>query len=569
MNRKIRSGALTGLHGEKNWYKRGAARAMMRAVDFKEEDFDKPLIAVASPYTNATPCNDHIDRLGRVVMDELKRVDAMPLIFGTPIVSDGITMGTDGMRYSLVSRDLIADCIETMIDAYYCDGAVTLGGCDKSIPGAVMPLARCNVPSVFVYGGTILPGNYKGKKIDIVSIFEAVGEHGAGKISEEDYHGVECGACPGAGSCGGMYTANTMASAYEAMGISLPGTASLPAVNVDNKISAEKIAECARAAEAVVNLIDKRIFPKDIMTFDSLSNAFVVAMALGGSTNAVLHLLATAREADVDFTLKDMELLAKKTPLLANMKPSGKYMMLELNEVGGVPLVMKELFDNGMIKGDCITVSGETVAKNLESVGSIPEGQDLLFHVAKPYGVPGSHIQILHGNLAEEGAVMKLSGKDIPEFTGPAKVFEKEEDCLDAILAGKIQKGDVIVIRYEGPKGGPGMREMLAPSSALVGAGLGKDVAMITDGRFSGGTHGIMMGHVAPEAYVGGLIALVEEGDEIEIRPYDGSVKLNVSDEEIAKRRANWKALERKCKRGILSKYRNAVKSASVGAVTS
>lgn len=569
-SRKIRSGTLTGIHGSDNWVKRAAARAMFRAVDFKDEkDFDKPMIAVSAPYTNATPCNDHIKNLGEELKKDLFEVEAMPIIFGTPIVTDGITMGTEGMKYSLVSRDLIADCVEMMIEAYYCDGAVTLGGCDKSIPGSVLPLARTNVPSVFVHGGTILPGTYKNKTVDIVSAFEAIGMRGAGQIDDEELRGIECASCPGSGVCGGMYTANTMSSAYEALGISLPGTASTPAMTPANELSPEKVAECKRAAEAVLNLIDLNIRPKDIMTKKAFENAITVVMALGGSTNALLHLIATAHEVNVDLTLDDFSRIAKKTPLMVDMKPAGRYMMLDLDDVGGIPVLMKELFDAGMIHGDCITVSGKTVKENIKDAGPVRENQDVMYTVSKPFSEAGKHMVILKGNLAEEGCVLKLSGKELNPFKGPAKVFEYEEDALDAVMEGKIEKGDVIVIRYEGPKGGPGMREMLSVSAALVGAGLGKDVALITDGRFSGGTHGIMIGHIAPEAYVGGMIGLLKDGDMIEILPTEEKIDVELSEEEIAKRKTEWKQPDSKFKRGVLAKYRALVGSASQGAVTS
>lgn len=569
-HRKLRSGTLTGIHGEKGWVKRAAARAMLRAVDFKqEEDFDKPVIAVASPYTNATPCNDHLKDLGEQLKKSVFDANGMPVIFGTPIVSDGITMGTPGMRYSLVSRDLIADCIETMIEAYFCDGAVTMGGCDKSIPGAVMPLARTNVPSVFVYGGSILPGKYKGQDLTIVSSFEAIGARGAGKIDDKELKEIECHSCPGAGACGGMFTANTMSSAFEALGISLPGTASTPAMTPENTLSPEKVSECERASKAVMNLIDQKIYPRDIMTRKAFENAITVVMALGGSTNAVLHLLALAHEANVDITMKDFREISKKTPLLADMKPFGKYVMLDVNNIGGLPVVMNELLNAGLIHKDCITVTGKTVEENLRDAGQLPENQDVILPVAKPYAEKGNHIRILHGNLAEEGCVIKLSGKHVESIKGPARIFECEEDALDAIMENKIVKGDVIVIRSEGPKGGPGMREMLQVSAALVGAGLGKDVALITDGRFSGGTHGLMVGHIAPEAAVGGTIGLLEENDEIEINPFEDSIQVNISNEEIEKRRANWVAPEKKEKRGVLAKYYDCVQSASKGAVTS
>lgn len=566
---KIRSGELTGIRGQKNWIKRAAARAMLRAVDFKkEEDFNKPLIAVASPYTNATPCNDHLEKLGNRLKAQLMKEGSMPLIFGTPIVSDGITMGTSGMKYSLVSRDLIADGIEMMIEAYYCDGAITLGGCDKSIPGAVMPLARTNVPGIFIYGGTILPGRYKNKDLTIVNTFEAIGAFSRGEMNEKDFHQIECHSCPGSGACGGMYTANTMASAFEALGISLPRTASTPAVDRNNRLSSQKLTEIKHASVTILELIRQRIFPRNIMTRKAFLNAIAVVMSLGGSTNAILHLLAVAHEANVDLTLADFQKISEKVPLLANMKPFGDYVMLDLNRIGGIPMVMKELMNAGFIHGDCLTVSGKTVRENLIDAGQIPDNQKVFFPILKPLSEAGHHVRILHGNLALEGCVMKLSGKEIEFINGQARVFESEECALDAVLDGKIHKGDIVVIRYEGPKGGPGMREMLSVTAALVGAGLEKDVGLITDGRFSGGTHGIMVGHVSPEAQVGGTIALVEEGDLIEIRPFENSIILHVSESELERRRKKWKMPEKKYKRGVLAKYYDCVGSASKGAIT-
>lgn len=568
---KHRSQDLTGLHGDPNWAKRAPARAMLRAVDFKhEEDFDKPIVAVAAPYTNGTPCNDHIQELGEHLKKEVEQVSAMPIIFGTPVVSDGISMGTEGMKYSLVSRELIADCIETMTEGYLCDGAITIGGCDKSIPGAVMPLLRNNIPGIFIYGGTIRPGKWKGQDLQIVSAFEAVGAHSAGKIDDEELHEIECHSCPGAGSCGGMFTANTMASVMEAIGMSLPGSASHTAMTEDNQnISDDKKNDCAEAAQALMELLRQGIKPRDIVTRKAIENGVTVMMALGGSTNAILHILAMAHEADVDWSIEDYNRISEKTPLLGNFKPFGQYVMTDLDAIGGIPMVMKELLDAGLIHGDCLTVSGKTIAENLEGVGAVPKDQDVMYSIAKPLSEPGHHVTILHGNLAPEGCVLKLSGKKLTNHTGPARVFEDEESCLDAILTGKITDGDIIVIRNEGPKGGPGMREMLAPSSALMGAGLGKTVALITDGRFSGGTHGIMIGHIAPEVQDGGPIAIVQEGDEITIEVENKELNLNISDEEMQQRFAKWKAPESKYKRGVLAKYARLVSSASKGAVTS
>lgn len=571
---KRRSADLTGLHGDKNWIKRAPARGMMRAVDFKhEEDFDKPIVAVAAPYTNGTPCNDHILELGKILKQEVEKNGAMPIVFGTPVVTDGIAMGCEGMKYSLPSRDLIADCIETMIEGYLTDGAITIGGCDKTIPGAVMPLLRTNVPGVFIYGGSIRPGKLRGQDLQIVSIFEAVGKFSAGKISEKEVNEIECHSCPGAGACGGMFTANTMSSIMEACGMALPGEASHNAMTPDNRtLSGEKIKDCQLAAEALMNLLRQNIKPRDIFTRKAVENAITVMMALGGSTNGVLHLLAMAHEANIDLELSDFERISRKTPLLGDFKPFGRYVMADLDAIGGIPVVMKELFDAGLIHGECMTVSGKTVAENLEQLSNLTIQQSsspVIYSIAKPLGPKGSHIRVLHGNLAPDGSVIKLSGKEMKEFIGPARVFECEEDCLDAILAKKIRAGDVIVIRNEGPKGGPGMREMLAPSSALMGAGLGSTVALITDGRFSGGTHGIMVAHMAPEAYEGGPIALVHEGDQISINLETQELTLHVPATTLETRRKAWKRRQDKYQRGFLAKYRTLVSSASRGAVTS
>ncbi|MDF2379489.1 MAG: dihydroxy-acid dehydratase [Candidatus Gracilibacteria bacterium] len=570
-NLKHRSKELTGLHGDKNWAKRAPARAMLRAVDFKnEEDFDKPLIALAAPYTNGTPCNDQIDELGKTLKSEIYSAGAMPIIFGTPVVSDGISMGTEAMKYSLVSREIIADCIETMINGYLCDGSVTIGGCDKSIPGAVMPLLRTNVPSVFVYGGTIRPGKYKGQDLNIVSSFEAVGQHGAGNIDDEELKQIECHSCPGAGSCGGMYTANTMASIMEAVGMNLSGSASHNAMTENNKsVSEDKKNDMKQAAKAVMNLLRQDIKPRDIVTRESIENAVTVMMAVGGSTNGVLHVLAMAREAEVDFTIDDFNRMNEKTPIIGNFKPTGKYVMSDLDAIGGIPLIMKELMDAGMLHTDCMTVSGKTIAENLENIGKIPNTQDVITSIANPLYEPGHHLVILKGNLAPEGSVLKLSGKTLHSHTGPARVFEDEESCLNAILAGKIIDNDVIIVRNEGPAGGPGMREMLAPSAALIGAGLGKTVALITDGRFSGGSHGIMIGHVAPEAFRGGTIGILQEGDEITIDVDNKELNVNLTEEELEKRKAEWKQMKPRYTRGTLAKYAKLVHSASEGAITS
>jgi len=566
---KHRSSLLTGTPGGADWAKRAAARAMLRAVDFTDDDFVKPIVTVACPPSNATPCNDHIRDLGDILFQEIEGAGGKPFLFGTPVISDGETMGMEGMKYSLMSRDLIADCIETMHEGYAADGILTLSGCDKSIPGALMPILRNNSIGLTLYGGTILPGSWRGEDLTIVSAFEAVGAHGAGKITDEELHEVECHSCPGAGSCGGMYTANTMASVIEGMGMSVPGSASHAAVDRRNRISPEKRKDCVDSVKALVGLLRRGIRGRDIATREAFENAIVVMMALGGSTNGILHLLALAHEAQVPLALDDFQRIGQNVPLLGNFKPFGKYVMADLDRIGGIPMAMKTLLDAGMLHGECLTVTGKTVAENLADAPARPGGQDIFFSLESPYAPPGRHITILRGNLAPEGAVLKLSGKTLTHHTGPARVFDREEDALDAILSGRIRKGDVIVIRYEGPKGGPGMREMLSPSAALMGAGLGKDVALITDGRFSGGTHGIMVGHIAPEAQAGGAIAVVREGDRITINPGVRTISLEEGEAEVTARLSRWKAPEPKYRRGVLGKYATLVGSASRGAVTS
>lgn len=576
---KNRSVELTGTPCSENWVKRAPARSMFRAVGFKDEDFKKPLITVACPYTNATPCNAHIESLGKIVCDEVEKTGGKPIIFGTPVVTDGETMGTEGMKYSLVSRDLIADSIEMMHEAYLADGILTLSGCDKTIPAALMPIARNNSIGLTLYGGTILAGSYKGESLTIVSTFEAVGAYSAGKISEEDFHEIECKACPGNGACGGMYTANTMASAIEALGMSIPYSSSHPAVDTNNQISKEKRKDCEDSIKALFNLLKKGIRARDIMTYEAFENAIILVMALGGSTNAVLHLLALAHEAGVKLALKDFDRISQKVPLIGDFKPFGKYVMQDLDKVGGVPMVMKMLLENNLLHEGCLTVTGKTVAENLKDTPNFtkensptvyfPKDQQVIYPLEKPLAKAGHHIRVLHGNLAEDGAVIKLSGKEIKKFSGPAKVFESEENALDAILGGKIKKGDVIVIRSEGPKGGPGMREMLSPSAALMGKGLGKDVALITDGRFSGGSHGIMIGHIAPESFEGGNIALVEEGDTITIDLDKLTLNVEIEEKVLQTRRKKWSAPKLRYQRGVLAKYAKLVSSASKGAVTS
>lgn len=566
---KRRSEEITGNRQENTWVERTAARTMLRAVRFYDEDFDKPLIALAVPYTNGTPCNDHIRELGDLLQAEIEKAGGKAIIFGTPVVSDGISMGTEAMKYSLVSREVIADAIELMTEGYRVDAVITLSGCDKTIPAALMPIARNNLIGLTLYGGSILPGKHQGEELNIVSAFEGIGAHAAGKIDDQQLHGIECNACPGAGSCGGMYTANTMAAAIEAMGMSLPGSSSNMAVDSDNNISPDKCEDAARSARALVALLEQGSSARDIMTRKAFENALTVAWALGGSTNAILHLLALAKEAGVALSLADIATITGQVPLLGNFKPFGRYLMNDLHELGGVPMVMKLLLDAGYLHGECLTVTGKTIAENLANVPGLPSGQDVVYPAEAPYASAGTHIRILHGNLAAEGCVLKQSGKDLQTMCGPARVFEREEDALLAILAGRILAGDIVVIRFEGPQGGPGMREMLSPSAALMGAGLGDSVALLTDGRFSGGTHGIMIGHVAPEAQVGGAIALIEEGDRIEIDLDNEELNLLLEPAEIERRRQNWQAPQAKYQRGVLAKYARLVSSAASGAVTS
>ena len=566
---KRRSSQITGNRGDANWVERTASRTMLRAVRFTDEDFTKPLIAVAVPYTNGTPCNDHIRDLGDLLQQEIEAAGGKAIIFGTPVVSDGISMGTEAMKYSLVSREVIADAIELMTEGYQVDGIITLSGCDKTIPAALMPIARHDLIGLTLYGGSILPGQHGNQELNIVSAFEGIGAHSAGKIDDRELHVIECRACPGAGSCGGMYTANTMASAIEAMGMSLPGTSSNMAVDRSNRISGDKSRDAAESARALIALLKQGVSARQIMTRKAFENALTVAWALGGSTNAVLHLLALAREADVDLTLKDIAEITARVPLLGNFKPFGRYLMNDLHRLGGVPMVMKVLLDAGFLHGDCMTVSGRTIAENLQNAPDFVENQDVIFPVDAPYAPAGRHIRILYGSLAEEGCVLKQSGKDLKTLGGPARVFDREEEALQAILGGHINSGDIVVIRYEGPKGGPGMREMLSPSAALMGAGLGDSVALITDGRFSGGTHGIMIGHISPEAQTGGTIALVREGDRIEIDLDREELNLVIDEAELASRRESWQERAQRYEHGVLAKYARLVSSAAKGAVTS
>jgi dihydroxy-acid dehydratase len=541
---------------------RAPNRAMLRAVGFKDEDFDKPIIGVASGYSNITPCNDRIDVFAKVAMDTLRAAGGMPQIFGTITISDGISMGTEGMKCSLVSRDVIADSIETVCRGQNMDGVLAIGGCDKNMPGAIIGLARLNIPGIFVYGGTIKPGHYQGKDLTVVSVFEAVGQFGAGKMSREDFNCIERFACPGSGSCGGMFTANTMSSAIEAMGMSLPYGSTM--ASPDD----EKVRDTGASAKVVIELIRRRIFPRDIITRQSLLNAITVVQAIGGSTNAVLHLLAIASAARVKLSINDFEKIRQKTPHLADMKPSGKYVATDLHRAGGIPLVMKMLLNAGLLDGSCITVTGKTVAENLKDIPDEPAaGQDVILPIRKPK-YPHGHLAILRGNLAEEGCVAKISGIQHTSITGPARVFDSEEKAMAAIMADQIKAGDVLVIRYEGPKGGPGMREMLSPTAAIIGKGLGDSVALITDGRFSGGTYGLVVGHVAPEAQVGGAIGLLKNGDLITIDAEKRLLEVKLSKAELSRRRKVWKAPKPRYTRGVLSKYARLVSSASIGAVT-
>ncbi|MBE9057360.1 dihydroxy-acid dehydratase [Sphaerospermopsis sp. LEGE 08334] len=541
---------------------RSPNRAMLRAVGFQDEDFNKAIVGIANGYSTITPCNMGINKLAQRAEIGVREAGAMPQIFGTITISDGISMGTEGMKYSLVSREVIADSIETACSGQSMDGVLAIGGCDKNMPGAMLAMARMNIPAIFVYGGTIKPGKYDGQDLTVVSSFEAVGQHSAGKINEEELLAVERNACPGAGSCGGMFTANTMSSAFEAMGMSIPYSSTMAAEDE------EKAESTAKSAAVLVEAIRKQILPRQIITRKSIENAISVIMAVGGSTNAVLHFLAIARAAGVELTLDDFETIRGRVPVICDLKPSGRYVATDLHKAGGIPQVMKMLLVHGLLHGDCLTISGQTVAEVLADIPDEPSpDQDVIRPWNNPMYAQG-HLAILKGNLATEGAVAKITGVKKPAITGPARVFESEESCLDAILAKKIKAGDVVIVRYEGPKGGPGMREMLAPTSAIIGAGLGDSVGLITDGRFSGGTYGMVVGHVAPEAAVGGNIALVEEGDSITIDANARLLQINVSDEELARRRANWQPRPPRYTKGVLAKYAKLVASSSVGAVT-
>lgn len=541
---------------------RSPNRAMLRAVGFGDEDFSKPIVGIANGYSTITPCNAGLNSLALRAEAALRAANAMPQLFGTITISDGISMGTEGMKYSLVSREVIADAIETVCNGQSMDGVLAVGGCDKNMPGALIAIARMNIPAIFVYGGTIKPGRYKDRDLTIVSAFEAVGQYSAKKIDEQELLEVERRACPGVGSCGGMYTANTMSSAIEALGMSLMYSSTMAAEDP------EKADSAARSGEVLVDAIRAQRLPRQIMTRKAFENAIAVVMALGGSTNAVLHLLAIAHAAEVPLTIDDFETIRQRVPVLCDLKPSGRYVATDLHQVGGVPQVMKMLLAHGLLHGDALTITGQTVAEVLADVPEEPSpDQDVIRPWSEPL-YPHGHLAILRGNLAGEGAVAKITGVKSPRITGPARVFESEEDCLHAILQGRINAGDVIVIRYEGPKGGPGMREMLAPTSAIIGAGLGDAVGLITDGRFSGGTYGMVVGHVAPEAAVGGTIALVQEGDSITIDAEARLLQLNVPDDELSRRKSAWQPPAPRYTRGVLAKYARLVSSSSLGAVT-
>ena len=556
MSNKLRSSVIT------QGVERTPNRSMLRAVGFSDDDFNKPIIGVANAYSTITPCNLSLNMLTRRAETALKEAGAMPQVFGTITVSDGISMGTEGMKYSLVSREVIADSIETAVNAQSMDGVLAIGGCDKNMPGALIAMARMNIPAIFVYGGTIKPGHYDGRDLDIISAFEAVGQYSAGVIDEAERLEIERRAIPGAGACGGMYTANTMSSAFEALGMSLLASSTMAAEDE------EKVDSTAESARVLVDAIRQQRRPRDILTRQAFENAIAVVMAIGGSTNAVLHLLAIAHAAQVPLTIDDFETIRAKTPVLCDLKPSGRYVTVQFHQAGGVPQVMKILLANGVLHGDALTITGQTVAEVLAGVPEEPDpNQDVIHPWSKPL-YPQGHLVILKGNLAEEGGVAKISGLKNPQITGPARVFESEEECLQAILAKQINVGDVIVIRYEGPKGGPGMREMLAPTSAISGAGLGGKVGLITDGRFSGGSHGLVVGHVSPEAAVGGAIALVQEGDSITISADKRLLQLHVSAEELARRRAAWQPPAPRYTSGVLAKYARLVSSSSLGAVT-
>ena len=542
--------------------RRAPNRAMLRAVGFTDEDFEKPIIGIANGQSDITPCNAGLGKLADIASVELRKGGGMPQMFGTITISDGISMGTEGMKCSLISREVIADSIETVCRGASMDAVLCIGGCDKNMPGAMIAMARLNIPGLFVYGGTIKPGHLDGKDLTVVSVFEAVGQFGAGTIDQNELVEIEKNACPGLGSCGGMFTANTMSSAFEAMGMSLPYSSTMANEDKDKEIST------GQSAKALLNMIEKNILPRDIMTREAFENAIAVVMAVGGSTNAVLHLLAIAHSTGVPLSMDDFEVIRKKIPVFCDLKPSGKYVAIDLHHAGGIPQVMKMLLNAGLLHGDCLTATGKTIAENLKDVPGQPrEDQDVILPLDQPKYTEG-HLVILKGNLCEEGAVAKVSGVKTRNITGPARVFNSEEECLDAILDDHIQEGDIVVIRFEGPKGGPGMREMLAPTAAIVGKGLGDKVALITDGRFSGGTYGIVVGHIAPEAQMGGTLALIKDNDIIIIDIEHNQLNVKLSDEELEQRKKNFIAPKIKYQTGVLAKYAKLVGSASKGAVT-
>ncbi|WAS53516.1 dihydroxy-acid dehydratase [Burkholderia ambifaria] len=541
---------------------RSPNRSMYYALGYQKDDFDKPMIGIANGHSTITPCNSGLQRLSDAAVAAIKAADANPQIFGTPTISDGMSMGTEGMKYSLVSREVIADCIETCVQGQWMDGVVVVGGCDKNMPGGMIALARLNVPGIYVYGGTIRPGHWKGRDLTIVSSFEAVGEFTAGRMSQEDFEGVEKNACPTSGSCGGMYTANTMSSSFEALGMSLLYSSTM--ANPDQ----EKVDSAAESARVLVEAVKRDLKPRDIITKASIENAVSLIMATGGSTNAVLHYLAIAHAAESDWTIDDFERIRKRVPVLCDLKPSGQYVATDLHQAGGIPQVLRILLDAGLLHGDCMTITGRTIAEELKDVPGVPRAdQKVIFPIDRALYKEG-HLAILKGNLAEHGAVAKITGLKNPVITGPARVFDDEQSAMDAILGDRIRAGDVLVLRYLGPQGGPGMPEMLAPTSAIIGKGLGESVGFVTDGRFSGGTWGMVVGHVAPEAFVGGTIALVQEGDSITIDAHRLVLQLNVDDAELARRRAAWKQPAPRYTRGVLAKYAALARPANQGAVT-
>ncbi|WP_077035705.1 dihydroxy-acid dehydratase [Pelomonas sp. KK5] len=539
---------------------RAPNRSMYYGMGYQESDFGKPMIGVANGHSTITPCNSGLQKLADAAVEGLKAAGANPQVFGTPTISDGMAMGTEGMKYSLVSREVISDCVETCVGGQWMDGVLVIGGCDKNMPGGMMGMLRANVPAIYIYGGTIKPGHYKGQDLNIVSVFEAVGQFSAGNMSEEDFCQIERRAIPGSGSCGGMYTANTMSSSFEALGMSLPYSSTM--ANVEDEV----VVNVQQAAAVLVEAVKADLKPRDIVTRESIENAVAVIMATGGSTNAVLHFLAIAHAAEVDWTIDDFERVRARTPVLCDLKPSGKYLAVDLHKAGGIPAVMKVLLDAGLLHGDCMTITGRTVAQNLADVPPLRADQDVIRPITAPMYEHG-HLAILRGNLATEGCVAKITGLKNPVITGPARVFDDEQSALAAIMARQIKAGDVMVLRYLGPKGGPGMPEMLAPTGALIGQGLGESVGLITDGRFSGGTWGMVVGHVAPEAHEGGTIALVQEGDSITIDAHQLLLQLNVSDEELVRRRAAWTQPAPRYTRGVLAKFARNAASASKGAV--